>query len=270
MKHLVFFTLPLLAAIGGCGHHRPAVSPDPSPDLEVRADQEARASATEGERVGPTLYGVAYHDDQFTDFRMPLEGGNCYWFGLAEDPGIKKFAVYIWSPSEKRLASERVRPPQGVFKHCAEQSGVYRLEGKVGEGAGHFAVVIYKTKAAEKPALVQPQKADLAAVIEKQAASAAPGATRQGDFYSGTADTSEWYTSLEAGKCYWVIGAGEPGKVKKLFIYLWDPQNKRVTESRSDTENVMVGHCAKTPGMYKFQAKVDSGSGEYKVGVYVK
>ncbi len=34
----------------------------------------------------------------------------------------------------------------------------------------------------------------------------------------------------------------------------------------------MVGYCAKGTdnGMFKFQAKVDAGKGDYKVGVYVK
>jgi hypothetical protein len=55
-----------------------------------------------------------------------------------------------------------------------------------------------------------------------------------------------------------------------LYLYLWDGKNKRVTESKSDSDTAMVGHCAKENGMFKFQAKVDSGKGDYKVGVYVK
>jgi hypothetical protein len=260
----------LISLLAGC-HGHPPVSPIPDPSLEPRADQEAHAAAPDGQRLGQALWGVAYGNDQFTDFRIPLEAGNCYWFGFAGDNGIGKFSMYIWGPTDKRLDSTRGRPPQGVFKHCALENGTYRLEGKVGEGAGHFAVVVYKTQGPTVVVAAPAPKLDLTAIIEAQAAAAAPGATRVGDFFAGTADTSDWYAPMEVGKCYWVIGAGEAGKVKRLFIYLWDPQNKRVTESKSDSSTAMVGHCPKdAAGMYKFQAKVDSGSGPYKVGLYVK
>ncbi len=36
------------------------------------------------------------------------------------------------------------------------------------------------------------------------------------------------------------------------------------------TNVATVGHCAKETGMFKFQAKVQSGSGGYKVAVFEK
>ena len=241
----------------------------PAPDLEQRADSEAHASAREGQRMEGVLRGVS-QEDEYTDWRVPLEAGQCYFFGYAGDSGVGKFSLYIWDPNDKRLDSSRGKPREGVFMHCARTNGMYRVQGKVAQGAGHYAVVVYRTKAAAAPPPPVEQKLDLEATIERQAASAAPGTKRAGEFYAGSADTSDWYTALEPGKCYWFIGAGEPGKVKKLYIYLWDSRNKRVTESKSDSEVAMVGHCAKEAGMFKFQAKVDSGSGRYKVGVYVK
>lgn len=272
MKRTALLILSSGLLVAACRHHPapPPVSPTASPDLGPRAEQEARASAPQGERVGD-LQGVAYADDQFTDWRVQLEAGQCYWFGYASDPGVAKFSMYIWGPNDKRLDSARGRPGEGVFSHCAQTSGMYRLEGKVSEGAGHYAVVIYRTKGAAPPPPPAPeQPVELAQMIERQAASAAPGATRIGEFFSGTSDTSDWVTSMEPGKCYWIIGAGEPNKVKELYLYLWDPQNHRVTESRSSSNTSMIGHCAKEPGMFKFQAKVESGKGAYKVGVYVK
>jgi hypothetical protein len=273
---LALCAFPLLAM--GCGGERIPVSPEPPRDLEARAETEARGSAKGGERVGDTLRGVAHKEDAFTDWRIELQEGQCYWFGYAGDAGVERFSMYIWDPKDKRLDSARGKPPQGVFTHCAEQTGIYRLQGKVAEGAGHYAVVVYKTKAAEKkpePVVVakEPEKkptVDLAAIIEKKAAQSAVGAKRSGDFVDGTGETSEFYTAMEVGKCYWVIGAGEPGKVKKLFLYLWDPKSKRVTESKTDSDTAMVGHCAKESGMYKYQLKVDSGSGAYKAAVYIK
>ncbi len=270
----LFFTTSGL----GCGDHEQIiVSPSPPADLELRADTEAHAAARDGERIGEVLRGVARRSDGNTDWRVQLEEGTCYWFGYAGDAGVEKFSMYIWDPKDHRLDSARGRPPQGVFTHCAEQSGIYRLQGKVADGAGHYAVVVYKTKGPEKKVVVAPaptvekkSDVDLAAIIEKKAAQSAVGAKRSGDFVDGTAETSELYTAMEAGKCYWIIGAGEPGKVKKLFLYLWDPKSHRVTENKSESETTMVGHCAKESGMYKYQLKVDSGSGAYKAAIYVK
>jgi hypothetical protein len=255
----------------GC-HSRPAVSPAPDPLLDPRADQEARAAAgADAQRMGPALWGVAYDKDQATDFRVPLEAGSCYWFGFAGDAGIGRLWTYVWSPQDKRIDSSRGRAPEGVLKICATESGMHRLQGKVADGAGHYAIVVYKGPGPGVPVVVASAPVDLTAVIEAQAAAAAPGAARVGEFFAGTAYTSDWSTAMDIGKCYWIIGAGEPGKVKKLFLYLWDPQSKRVTESRSDSSTAMIGHCPKDAGgMYKFQAKVDSGSGAYKVGIYVK
>jgi hypothetical protein len=256
----------------GCGRGQRPIAATAAPDLEGRADQQAHSAAPAGERVGEALRGAA-QENGYTDWRLQLEAGQCYWFGYAGDPGVAKFSMYIFSPKDSRLDSARGKAPEGLFTHCAEQNGIYRLQGKVAEGAGHYAVVIYKTKSATPvapPSAPEEQKVDLAAMIEKQAAAAAPGAKRVGDLYASSAEQADWYTSVEPGKCYWFIGAGEPKKVKRLYLYLWDSKNKRVTESKSDSENVMVGHCAKEPGMFKFQAKIDSGKGDYKIGVYVK
>jgi hypothetical protein len=272
MKQAFLVSAALALVAAGC-HSRPAVSPAPDPSLDPRADQEARVAAgADAQRIGPALWGVAYDKDQTTDFRVPLEAGSCYWFGFAGDAGIGRLWTYVWSPADKRIDSSRGRGPEGVLKICATESGMHRLQGKVADGAGHFAIVIYKGPGLPAPPVaVAPAPVDLTAIIEAQAGAAAPGAARVGDFFAGTASTSDWSTAMSIGKCYWIIGAGDPGKVKKLFLYLWDPQGKRVTESRSDSSTAVIGVCPKdVGGMYKFQAKVDSGSGAYQVGIYVK
>ena len=58
--------------------------------------------------------------------------------------------------------------------------------------------------------------------------------------------------------------------MKKLSLYIWDPSNKRLSDNKADSNIATVGHCAKDTGMFKFQAKVSSGGGPYKVGVYEK
>ena len=105
---------------------------------------------------------------------------------------------------------------------------------------------------------------------------AAQGARRTGAFFEGQGssighdDRVDYSVHMEAGKCYWVVGCGEPGKVKALYLYMWGPDNKRITEAKSDSSTPMVGHCAKETGIFKVQAKMAGGKGQFKVGVYVK
>jgi hypothetical protein len=101
------------------------------------------------------------------------------------------------------------------------------------------------------------------------AKASAPDSERVGDHFAGHADHTDWYVALETGKCYWFIGAGDDD-VKELYLYLWDPADKRITANKSENNRVNVGHCPTSSGMYHFQAKVNSGSGKYKVGVFAK
>jgi hypothetical protein len=118
-----------------------------------------------------------------------------------------------------------------------------------------------------KPA--EPKGPDLGAIIAEMATSAAPGAERVGELFEGEADKTDWYVQFDSGKCYWLIGAGEE-TVKELYLFLWDPKDKRITSNKAENGRVTVGHCAEVSGMYHFQAKVNTGEGKYKVGVYAK
>ena len=45
---------------------------------------------------------------------------------------------------------------------------------------------------------------------------------------------------------------------------------QRVSDNRASSNRTMMGHCPTVPGMYKIEAKVNSGKGDYQLGVYVK
>jgi hypothetical protein len=269
---LAFLALtPLLLA--ACRRERPVAPVAPS-WLDPKVDEQGRAASQGGERVGEFFRGIAYRDDDKTDWTVALDADHCFWFTGLGDEGVEKLSLYLWNPKEKRVADKRADVPMAVMTYCPDAPGMYRLQGKVARGFGHYSVAIFQTAPVGKPP--PPPEAppepivDLVALIEAQALAAAPGAVRLGAWFDGKTEQTEWYAQLKAGTCYWVIGAGEPGKVKKLWLYLWDPQNRRVTESRTPSGTSMVGHCATQTGMYKFQAKLESGSGFYKFGVFQK
>ena len=259
----------------GCGPEDHVVSPTPPTWLDAKLDEQAKTVAPSGQRVGDTYRGVAHKNDDRIDWTVQLDDQHCYWLSGHGDENVAKFSLYAFDPADKRIDSKRSGSASAMLKICPQTPGPWRIQGKVSEGYGHFGMAVYAVEAAPKPAAPPPPAApapppDLAQAIESQASSAAPGAERVGNYFDGKNDFTDWFTPLEAGNCYWFIGAGENGKVKKLSIYLWDPSNKRLSENRSESNQSMVGHCPTTAGMYKFEAKVESGSGAYKVGVFSK
>lgn len=250
--------------------------------LEKAAQAQVQQQAPGAQRVGEILRGAG----KKTDYQIVLEGNTCYWFSGTSE-GLKKLYMYLWAPGAN-LFTPRLTDAKSdgatVMAHCTGPAGMYKLQVKT-EGNGRYVVSTWAKEAPKQVAPPPPpapapapaaQAPDLGPICDKTAKVAAPQAKRQGEFFEGNgssigrSDRNDYMIEMEGGKCYWVIGCGEPDKIKSLYLYLWGPNNKRITEAKSDSPNPMVGHCAQTTGMFKVQAKVNSGKGSYKVGVYSK
>jgi hypothetical protein len=268
VRHALPVVVSLLA---GCHPHH-VLAPTPPPELDRRVEDQARTATPDGQKLGEVFRGSAQADAEFSDWTILLDAQHCYFFSGVGEQTVERFALYVWNPGGHRVADKKSGTSSALLNYCPTENGVFKLQGKATRGFGHFAVGAYRTDAAPQPGAPPPPPppADIAQMISAQAGSAAVGAVQVGNLFEGNGDKSEWSVALDPANCYWFIGAGEPGRVKELYLYLWDPQNKRVTESRSVSNTVMVGHCPTQPGMFKFQAKLDSGRGVYKVGVFQK
>ena len=234
--------------------------------LDATVTQQAIAVAPGAEVVGPFFKAA----DKKTDWTVVLETGKCYWWSGAAGGNVKKLALYLWGPDRKRVTDAKSGGPLATMTWCPTVAGPYHFQAKL-EGQGIVSVGLYQKAAPQVAAPPPPPPTlDLPALIAQAAASAAPGAQLVGALLEGAGDKSEWAPLLEAGKCYWFVGAGEPGHVKALSLYLWGPDGKRITESKGSTASSMVGHCTTQPGIHKVQAKVTSGGGRFAVGVYAK
>ncbi len=262
--------LLLVASLAGCHAHH-AISPTPPPGLDARAEDLAHVAAPQAERVADFFRGSAQADNEFTDWTVLLDAQHCYYFSGAAEQTVERLALYLWNPGGHRIADKKSGTSSALLNYCPTESGVFKLQGKAVRGYGHFAVGAYRVAPAPVVgAPPPPPPVDIAQLIAAQAASAAPGAVQVGTLFEGNGEKTEWSVALDPANCYWFIGAGEPGKVSQLYLYLWDPQNRRVTDSKSVSNTVMIGHCPTQAGMFKFQAKLDSGKGVYKVGVFQK
>ena len=128
------------------------------------------------------------------------------------------------------------------------------------------------TKAATaKPAAPSRPSEPLSALVERTAQQAEAGVHRLGDIYRGVttddSNRSDWYVQLPVAQCYTFFGEGGDG-VKGLYLYLWGPNGKRVKDIRESSPHARMTYCTAVAGLYHFQAKVDDGRGEYRVGIY--
>jgi len=289
----------------GCRRHdKGPISPTPPDWLVTVVHDQAQQEAPGAKLIGDLYQGVAYREDDRTEYRIALEQGSCYWFSTAGDQQVRELYLNLWDPSDKRVARVKEERPKLMLSHCASTTGMYKFEVKVTEGWGHFEFGLYAQPAPgkEQPAVAQapsqpaavppdepvapppidpsdpgsvvpeplpPDHTDLGAVADKEAKAAAPGAVRVGEHFFGNAPESDWYTTFEADKCYWLIGVSGDG-VQELHLHLWDPEDRRVKSNRSQGGKASIGYCPNVPGMYNFQAKVNRGKGAYVVGIYAK
>ncbi len=276
----VAFALVALAAsaCGGHKHHDRVNEPvavigtgQPDANLDALADTNAKAASVK--RSGAPLNGQILHGETTRpggsqEFRIQLDTDHCYWFGGATNELGQNLTLTVSDPKGAEVASEKGKSTDTLLEYCPATDGVFKLQSKTGYH-GPFSVAVYQgTRLA--PAVAAVGDATPEALIAKEAQAAAPGAKQVGTYFEGVADETSWSTSLTKGKCYWFIAAGTPGKTKKLWLYVWDPANKRIADNKGDSNVVTSGHCAKETGMFKFQAKVHSGSGPYKAAVFEK
>lgn len=261
------------------------MTPNPPDWMGPELYKMAQAVSPGSRPIGDPYKAIAFKEDDKTDWQVNLEPGACYTIVGVADQTSEELRVLVWDPEGDEVMDEEESPARVVGKYCVQKPGLHKIRGIVTEGHGHYHVAVFVDGApgsAPRPAPADPgepgdpgepqpaaKPTNLEAVITAKAKAEATGATLVGDFFTGTADKTDWYTALEPDKCYWFIGAGDKG-VSELHLYLWDPEDKRITANKGPENRVSVGHCPKVGGMFHFQAKVERGAGTYKVGVYAR
>jgi hypothetical protein len=256
--------------------------------MQAEIEKIAQSMAPGAEQITPTFKAVAFEEDDYTDWQVDLAPGACYLFVGVGDQTAQELYLNLWDPTDDRVAKKKEEPARVGMEWCVQKPGLHKIQGKVTEGHGHYqlAVFVNPNKGEPPPPGAHPapapqpegpapkpqppaKPADLEGAITARAKTEAQGAKQLGDFFTGSADKTDWYTALEKGKCYWFIGEGGEA-ISELHLYLWDPNDNRVTANKSATNRVNVGHCPTVSGMFHFQAKVQAGAGTYKVGIFAK
>ena len=58
--------------------------------------------------------------------------------------------------------------------------------------------------------------------------------------------------------------------VDRLTNVSLERDGKRLSSVRADNSQSVMGFCASMPGPYHLQGKIEAGSGDYRMGVYIK
>jgi hypothetical protein len=233
-----------------------------------------------GQVAASPLYDGYFGHRQPVSNVVNMEAGRCYTILGVGGPGVVDLDLFLFDPANRRVAADLRYDNTPHIYYCASWPGAYRVEAKVKRGAGPAAVQAFTAagpQAVPPPVAAPPQVVDdedeLGERVDAQAAIVVPGARRVGEIFRGVAmrenDHSDWYVTLEGGRCYTFVGGGGPG-ITGLYLYLWGPNGRRVADRRSDTTDTQLAYCTPIPGPYHLQAKAGRGAGEYRVGVYLR
>jgi hypothetical protein len=95
-----------------------------------------------------------------------------------------------------------------------------------------------------------------------------PGFKPLGVVLKGLGRRTDWMQTLEVGKCYAFVGFAGP-EAKRIALYLWDMNGRRVVDSRSREPRALMYFCPAFGGAYHLQAKIKRDA-PYDVSVFVR
>jgi hypothetical protein len=154
------FAFALLVA---CRGEAPEVGATPDPQLDSMVNQQAESAAPGSVMVSETLLrGVGYDKGELQDFHVEMTAGNCYVIVGAADETVTSLHVTVWDPNNKRVGQDRSKSREALVQHCPKETGSYKIQGKIGRGAGHFAIGVFGKEAPEKGAVAEEPKANKA------------------------------------------------------------------------------------------------------------
>ncbi len=259
-----------------------------SPQLVGQLQSIAQSAAPGQVPASPVFAGFG-QQNQEVPFLVPLELGRCYTFVGTVGPGVQQLSIYLFDPTGKTVAkdtSDKSIAPRVTW--CTRWPGSYKILGKIKRGQGELAIQAFTAPTGAPPppayqpppqayappppayqpppqAYAPPPQPPFAGQLHQLAGSFAPGQVPASPVFCGPGMEQQevpFTVSLDAGRCYTVIGTVGPG-VQQLSIYLFDPTGRTVSKDTSDKSiSPHITYCAKFPGPYKLVGKIKRGQGQ--------
>ena len=122
-----------------------------------------------------------------------------------------------------------------------------------------FSLTFACSHAPPVPSGPVPSGDTLIPLVDAQALQTEPGGQRVAPHFLGATTEEDghidWNLTLEAGFCYTVAGVGGQG-VKHLYLYMWDPADKRVATEKPERPEVTLRYCPTEAGLFQHGAHV--------------
>lgn len=235
-----------------------------------------------------TLTSLAGADELKADAQLMFEKGQRYYqeknwsaalamFEAARNLSPNSSGPYAWIGLTNQQAGDCAKAVPFFEEYLRRQPKTPKPEAV--KGLEECRARLTASKPAKPTPPPPTPEASLDAVDQMVVATAresAPVLKRVGDFFKGAgkyntkgSEMFDQYVVLDAGKCYVVAAAGGPG-VTSLYLYLWDPANKRLDSSRNTGPTKRLELCPKTSGKFRYQVKFAKGEGSFSAGVFAK
>lgn len=223
-----------------------------------------------GERVGSVQSGWL-RQGQTRRFAARLEAGRCYLFVGRGAPSIDNLDVSL-ARGRTVLTRDSATGRAADVRHCAgERAERVRWSVTAFRGQGAFAAAVYRLPEGSDAASAVEEVSGVTALERLDALAAA----RAGDMRPVTPPRRETLSegerverevSLEPGRCYRVLVAGEGG-IGDVDVALLGPDGGALQSDEVDGRDAYLGVlrplCPGQPGQYRVALRVEQGGGSF-------
>jgi len=215
----------------------------------------------------PQLGQLATNAGQMVN--VPLQQGACYKFIAVGGAGVQDLDLHV-QVAGQRVAQDTARDDFPVASYCAPRPQNAQVQVYMYQGAGAFA---YQTFQSGAPVIGPPpivQNDFLSNRMREISGRYAGGRAPVSPLMRGnltTSQTQDFSIALSAGRCYTVVGVGEPS-VTDLDLFLFDQNGTSVAQDQATDNFPIVQACPNVPGNFRVQVKMYSGYGAFGLQVF--
>jgi hypothetical protein len=215
----------------------------------------------------PILGQLAQNAGQLVN--VPLQQGVCYKFMAAGGAGVQDLDLHV-QVAGQHVAQDTATDDIPIASYCAPRPQNAQVQVFMYRGAGAFA---YQTFQSGAPNVIQPPIVGsdfLSNRMREISGRYASGRAPVSPLMRGsltTSRTQDFSVALSAGRCYTVVGVGEPS-VTDLDMFLFDQNGTQVAQDQGTDNFPIVQSCPNVPGNFRVQVKMYSGYGAFGLQVF--
>jgi hypothetical protein len=260
-----------LGVFNGAPGQDQVVSPQAEgPALMQRLASVASANAPGYVGIGQPIFGqLAQNAGQLVN--VQLQQGVCYKFIAVGGNGVQDLDLHV-NFGNQRVAADTATDAIPIASYCAPRSQSVQVQVFMFRGAGGFSYQTFQSGApvhAPPPPVVGGNDF-LSNRMREIAGRYAGGRIPISPLMRGnltTSQTQDFSVPLVAGRCYTVVGVGEPS-VTDLDMFLFDGNGTQVAQDQATDNFPIVQTCPNVPGNFRVQVKMYSGYGAFGLQVF--